>query len=141
MTNVTYFSVLALAAGLALGAPATAQPNKNGKPGLSAAAQRLVTRAMRGHLINPGDAKFRWPAFSARDGRNPRPYCGFVNARNAIGRYAGFRPYLAYLTVARGRVVRAAIYGVADNNPTNPVTVAVRQGCAAAGYSVSDGGS
>lgn len=110
---------------------------KAGSLELSRADREVVTKAIAGHLINPRGAKYTWPILDSANTRGPRPYCGTVNAINAAGRSGGARPYLAYLTVEKGRVARAILYGIANRDETNPVTAEVLRRCSAAGYRVS----
>lgn len=41
------------------------------------------------HLNDPFSAQYEWPEV-----RNSTVYCGFVNAKNAFGAYAGYQPFL-----------------------------------------------
>lgn len=126
---------LALAVLVAAGvATAHAQRKKTPPAGLLPAEQKRIENAVRSLLLSGRDAKFRFLPFVARKGNGPRPYCGLVNARNAIGRYAGEQPFLAYVTFSKDVLADAQVYGIATRDRINPVTVEVRRRCAAAGY-------
>lgn len=112
-----------------------AQRNKPGRiSGLLPKEQKRIEDAVRAHLLSGRDAKFRFQSFVARKGNGPRPYCGLVNARNAMGRYAGEQPFLVYVSFAKDVLAAVQVYGVANRDRINPVTVEVRRRCAAAGY-------
>ena len=131
MTRLLPFALACL---MAVGAtPTQAQRNKP-LAGLLPAEQKRIEAAVRALLLSARDAKFRWLSFVARRGKSPRPYCGLVNARNAMGRYTGEQPFLAYVTFAQDTLAFVRVYGIANKDPVNPVTVEVRRRCAAAGY-------
>lgn len=134
---MTRLMSLALA-GMMIAAPAaTAYAQKN-KPkpaaGILPAEEKRVANAVRALLLDGKSAKFRFLDFTARKGKSPRPYCGLVNARNAMARYTGEQPFLAYMTFHQDKLAFVRVYGIASRDPINPVTVEVRRRCAAAGY-------
>jgi hypothetical protein len=127
--------VAVLLAGLS--APAVAQKKKPADiSGLGAAEKLRIAQAVAALLLNGKTAKFAFPPFIARKGTGQRPYCGRVNAQNAIGRYVGLQPFLTYVTLAKGKVALVRAYGIATQDRVNPVTVEVRRRCTAAGYKV-----
>lgn len=48
-----------------------------------------IKEAVGRHLKDPFSAQYEWPEV-----RNGTVYCGWVNAKNAFGAYAGFEPFL-----------------------------------------------
>ena len=135
--TITRFLRLALAALLlaSLGAPAGAQKKKPAdRSGLDVKEKLRIATAVATLLLDGKAARFSFAPFVARKGRGLRPYCGLVNARNAIGRYTGLQPFLVYVTVAKGKVGLVQAYGIANKDQINPVTVEVRRRCSAAGY-------
>lgn len=118
-----------------LSAPAIAQKKKPvDRSGMAVQEKLRVAKAVSALLLDGKAAKFSFLPFITRKGASQRTYCGLVNARNAIGRYTGLQPFLAYVTLARGQVALVQVYGIATRDQLNPVTVEVRRRCAEAGY-------
>jgi hypothetical protein len=76
-------------------APVPARPPA--KPAAQGLAQNAqIERAVRNRLSDPGSAKFKdhRPFRTKSDG--DQVACVMVNAKNRMGGYAGFKPYLVY---------------------------------------------
>lgn len=53
----------------------------------------MIEREVRRVLIDPESARFRWaPQMLQSD-----IYCGFVNARNSMGGYTGFKLFMTFI--------------------------------------------
>lgn len=74
-----------LLAGALLAMPATAQTIGETP---SQEDRRAIVAAVGDRLRDGESARWRWPEY-----RNEVVYCGFVNARNAFGAYAGFEQF------------------------------------------------
>jgi hypothetical protein len=84
---------------------------------LSAAEKAQIATLVQAELKDPESARFRWPRLRDPSGLS---YCGWVNAKNALGGYVGFRPYK----------VAASILDLPAFAPTS-VTLEPRLGCEA----------
>ena len=80
-------------------------------------------------LYDGESARWRWPL-----AREPAGYCGWVNAKNRMGAYVGWRLYYVfYLSGAGGvKVLRARMTGDDDAE-----TAKINSLCADDGYDIS----
>ncbi len=79
-----------LAAALASAGVATDPPSE---------MRAAIEVAVRAGLKDPESARFKWIKVS-----DSRFYCGFVNAKNALGGYVGFEPfYVDYYKTSNGK--------------------------------------
>ena len=122
--------ILALAAGLALGACASSSPTSSSPPpsssrdmlGLdsvpvpSSSARRELTPAEKKIIVNAiapsirdaAAAQYRWPKIQdAPDG--PVNYCGTVNAKSPYPAYNGRQAYIISATVSNGKISSAVV--------------------------------
>jgi hypothetical protein len=91
-------------------------------------AERAAIRVeVRKQLKDPDSARFRWLPSKAGD-----DYCGFVNARNSYGGYAGHTPFMVMLaTGSKGPV--AIFIGMGTANPGSVASMVIAQTCAEKG--------
>lgn len=78
-------------------------PEKDGPDGLPARdwshhAEGVAKRNISRDLRDPGSAEFRNVRTYRQHDPRERAVCGEVNAKNAFGGYAGFRPFVAVVT-------------------------------------------
>lgn len=60
---------------------------------LTAEDRAMIERQVRRELIDPESARFRWaPQMLESD-----IYCGFVNAKNHMGGYTGFKLFMTFI--------------------------------------------
>lgn len=62
-----------------------------------------IRTAVKRELLDPDSARFRWNP----EMLEPEHYCGFVNAKNRMGGYVGFKAFI--IDYEDGRVSRASI--------------------------------
>lgn len=74
----------------------TAAAARPSKP-LTAANKEQIAKAVKDQLKDPDSARFRWPAVQEWG-----LYCGWVNAKNSYGGYAGFEPFMVIGGVGSG---------------------------------------
>lgn len=88
---------------IVVGTPAAAEPIDEDLRG-------KIRTAVRAKLNDPDSARFRWlPRVEGS------VYCGFVNAKNRLGGYAGFAPFMVMIVPGtRGPVVMAMDVSSAD---------------------------
>lgn len=92
---------------------------------LTASDQTAIKKSLSGVLLDAESARWRWPKPVS-----DIQYCGWVNAKNALGAYTGFRQfYIMGVKDNRGK------YEVFDVK-TDPQLVAMF--CAKAGHSTTE---
>lgn len=89
-------SIAYVAATAALSLSSTAAVALPSKP-LTAANKVQITKAVKQLLKDPDSARFRWPGVQEWG-----LYCGWVNAKNSYGGYAGFEPFMVMGGVGSG---------------------------------------
>lgn len=83
---------------------------------LSGTEKALLGRFLAQGLKDPTAAHFQWAPFPAvSDGTTP--YCAQVNAKNGYGGYNGMQPFIATVELRKGKIVAAALVGIADPRP------------------------
>lgn len=141
-----YLAITAALAMVPAGMPAMAQtkPAAKAKPAaptgpysLSPASKRDIIAQVKDKLLDGESARWRWPKHVAEFGL----YCGFVNAKNRMGAYTGFTPFMVLGGVGDGpkatgqfKVFSATL---ATDNPSDGDTVVVNKMCADKGYDLS----
>ena len=88
---------LILAATVALSAPALAA-DASAPWTLSARNKADIVRQLKDRLADGETARWRWPKHQPQFGL----YCGWVNAKNRMGAYTGFTPYMVVGGVGTG---------------------------------------
>lgn len=88
-----------------------------------------VETGVRKKLKDPESARFKWPPAVI----GQETYCGFVNAKNSYGGYAGFVPFYIAIFDDRGKPY-AALSMLATDDPEDTNTAVVAQMCATAGF-------
>ena len=104
---------------------------------LTAANKRDIITQIKDELFDGESARWRWPKHVPEFGL----YCGFVNAKNRLGAYTGFKPFMVIGGVP-GDNVSVGKYLVANvkfstNNEDDTVTGVVKQMCSSKGYDTS----
>lgn len=62
--------------------------------------QKAVMALAEGDLFDAESARWRWPDYV--EGR--KVYCGYLNAKNRMGAYVGFKPFMVYLSRETGQL-------------------------------------
>lgn len=141
-----YLAMMAALAIVPAGVPATAQTKPAAKAkaaaptgpySLSLANKRDIIAQVKDKLLDGESARWRWPKHVAEFGL----YCGFVNAKNRMGAYTGFTPFMVLGGVGDGpkatgqfKVFSATL---ATDDPSDGDTVVVNKMCADKGYDLS----
>lgn len=102
----------------------------------NAQMKSVVMSAIGRKLLDADSAKFVWP----KENANGVVYCGWVNSRNSVGGYVGYRPFMiigSHMAGPKGRTdYRASSAYVYD--PTDHVESAgIGSGCAKGGFDLS----
>lgn len=95
---------------------------------LSPPLKAEVTRAVEAQLVDPGSAQFKLGPVKSTD-----RYCGFVNAKNRMGGYNGFEPFLVHFN-PDGSVKIVVFPGTFDPGLVNEARQAILTACAEGGY-------
>jgi hypothetical protein len=104
---------------------------------LTPANKRDIVAQVKDKLLDGESARWRWPKHVAEFGL----YCGFVNAKNRMGAYTGFTPFMVLGGVGDGPKstgqykVFSATLGTDD--PSDTDTAVVTKMCADKGYDLS----
>jgi hypothetical protein len=106
---------------LALAALIAASPALASPP--SASLQASIRADLESKMRDARSARFIWP-----DVASPRVYCGFINGRNAMGAYVGYRLFYA---ITDGGRIDVQIQGTGIVGDLAPRI------CADAGYPIS----
>ena len=115
----TAVTALALAGGSFAGSPTV---GSGGSVGL--ALRKAITAHFDTDLKDGASARWLWP-----DRHGGSVYCGWVNAKNGLGGYAGWIPY--WVKIESNRVIEGQI--LSDDNRVNAVFGSV---CLANGYDI-----
>jgi len=122
--------IVALAAGLALGACASSSPTSSSPPRsssrdlgasdsppppsgpgqreLTPAEKKIIVNAIAPSLRDAATAQYRWPKMqNAPDG--PVNYCGTVNAKSPYPAYSGRQAFIVSATVSGGKISSAVV--------------------------------
>lgn len=104
---------------------------------LTRANKRDIIAQVKDKLLDGESARWRWPKHIAEFGL----YCGFVNAKNRMGAYTGFTPFMVLGGVGGGPK-STGHYGVistmiATDDTSDTDTAVVNKMCANKGYDLS----
>ncbi len=119
--------IVALAAGLALGACASSSPSSSPPPSASSpklydappptglgqreltpAEKKIIANAIAPSLRDAAMAQYRWPKIqNVPDG--PVNYCGMVNAKSPYAPYNGRQAFIVSATVSSGKISSAVV--------------------------------
>lgn len=106
---------------------------------LTPAETTIIQEAIKAKLLDPGAAQFRMNEYRVGSAY----YCAIVNAKNRMGGYTGFQPFLIRLVdddstarpVAPITSLRAAVLDRDDNEGV--ITRAITERCTREGYRLS----
>lgn len=114
---------------LLAGAPVVAAPKQ-----FTPAQKTQIVAQIKDQLLDGDSAKWRWPAIMADDAT----YCGFFNAKNRMGGYTGFKPFMISYTIGKdGKAIVHLSYLSTDDPMAMPSFMAASL-CKGAGYSLTD---
>jgi hypothetical protein len=104
---------------------------------LSPANKRDIVAQVKDKLLDGESARWRWPKHVAEFGL----YCGFVNAKNRMGAYTGFTPFMVLGGVGDGpkSTGEYKVFSVTmgRDNPDDTDTSVIMKMCADKGYDLS----
>lgn len=99
---------------------------------LAPSEKSVIAKEVGKRLKDPESARFKWPQVVG-DGLT---YCGFVNAKNSYGGYAGAVPFMAVIGTPKKPF--AAVTDLGDGDPESFETRFITKECAKAGYDLAD---
>lgn len=104
---------------------------------LTPANRREIIVQIKDNLIDGDSARWRWPKHAEKFGL----YCGFVNAKNRMGAYTGFAPFMVLGGIGDGPrsggkfIVMTSKFATTEASDTQ--TSVVNKMCAQYGYDLS----
>lgn len=106
-------------------APSTTRKHFAPRP-MSEAAKAAIIATIEPKMLDARSARFIWPKQ-----RDARLYCGFINAKNSYGGYAGYKPFAAIMSGKETHFV------LLDGSASRTITELFSEDCRKAGYSLS----
>ena len=97
---------------------------------LSASERAQITLAIEAKLVDPASAQFRMGSLRPAS----EYYCGLVNARNRMGGYNGFEPFMVRFNPDRTTKI-AVLPDPKDREMEQFWRAAIRETCTREGYS------
>lgn len=83
---------------------AAALPSATFKPGpVSEQWKQVITKELDTRLFDGESARYKWPDVRPAPRRDAENfvYCGWVNAKNRMGAYTGWKPYAVFIDDGR----------------------------------------
>lgn len=92
-----------------------------------------IVRQIKDDLTDGESARWRWPRQV-----DSAVYCGWVNAKNRMGAYAGWAPFLVIGTVATTGEFKTYGATFATGDLSDRATIVVYRMCSESGYDLSN---
>lgn len=108
---------------------ALALPNPHA---LSAADRSKIQSYVADRLLDGEGARWRWPLE-----QEPQTYCGWINAKNRVGAYTGWRQYYVLYARKTSGQLFPYFFRVSDDDPASEDARRVEKMCGGQGYDTS----